>query len=197
MEAGDLFFVLSYPHLMAHHAELIDTWQAHADGDLLELMGTHDSRHVAGFSDGDPAGDADPVPYLNRTDEAPNGIINGRERLAPGERLLWLRSTAKGKSCDIAMFELHDYCQVVSRTWDLKLNPSGYPLLLNIPTYDELPPGTVRTVRAAMRMARPQTWAPRRSDPSEEGSPVVDDPPPPEYWLTQLKPPPGRRRDRK
>jgi hypothetical protein len=104
-EAGDLFVVISYPDLMdmlVGRPLMIDVWQAHSDGDLLELMGTDHPGHVAGFSDGDLGGDTDPVPYLDRDHTVPNGSINGRERLVSGERLLWFHPTLSGASCKIA-----------------------------------------------------------------------------------------------
>jgi hypothetical protein len=50
MRAGDTFVVLAHPHLMATRLEPIDLWQAHSDGDLLELMGVRDSTYIAGLS---------------------------------------------------------------------------------------------------------------------------------------------------
>ncbi|CNG13537.1 T5orf172 domain [Mycobacterium tuberculosis] len=196
MQAHDLFVVLSYPHLMARQAEPIDFWQAHSDGDSLELMGSATPGHVAGFSDGDSGGEVDPVPYVDRAGRTPNGSINGRERLMLGERLLWLRPEANGESCALTMFEMQSHCQVISRTWDLKLTPHGHPLILNMLSLEELPACAVRVVRGAMRMAFPRHWAPRSPDPAEGWAPVAGDPPPPEYWLTQLEPPTRRRRDR-
>ena len=186
MKAGDLFVILTYPAPMAQHAQVTDLWQSHCDGDLLELMGTADPGHIAGFSDGDQGGDTDPVPYLDRTHKVPNGSINGRERLVSGQRLLWLRSVAHGESCKIAMFEIDDYCQVTSRTWDARLSPDGYPLLLNTPTGDKLPPCVVRLAQAATYMAPPRTWAPRTPDAVDDWAPVAGNLQPPEYWLAQL-----------
>jgi T5orf172 domain. len=195
--AGDIFVALALPHPMAPRTVPIDLWQAHSDGDLLELMGTKDVQAVAGLSDNDPEAVIDPVPYLDRERKVPNGAINGRERLVPGDRLLWLHPLAGGQSCKIALFEMRDYCQVVSRTWDRAVTPDGYPLLLNILTYESLPPGIVRVIQAAMRMPPPRSWAPRpRVATSEwldhETEGVRD----PAYWLTQLaKPGPvGRTR---
>ena len=197
MKAGDLFPILAYPAPLAPHAQVTDFWQAHCDGDLLELMGTADPGHIAGYSDGNQGGDTDPVPYLDRTHKVPNGSINGRERLVPGQRLLWLRPTAPGESCEIAMFEIDDYCQITSRTWDPKLSSDGYPLLLNTSTYDKLPPCVVRLAQAATHMAAPRTWAPRTPDSVDSWTPIAGNPQPSEYWLTQLNQPqrrPGQRR---
>ena len=94
-EAGGLFVVLAYPHLLAKRAEPLDLWQAHSDGDLVELMGTANPGYVTGFNDGDAGGETDPVPYLDRADRVPNGSINGRERLVPGDRLLWFRKLTR------------------------------------------------------------------------------------------------------
>jgi hypothetical protein len=193
MQAGDLFIVLAYRYLWSEQPEPHDWWQAHADGDLLELMGTDEPGYVAGVSDYDPGAEMDPVPYLDRSDSMPNGSINGRERLVPGDRLLWLRPMCQGEVCKLATFEMYDHCQVISRTWDPQSDPSGWPLLLNFPTLDELPPCVVRTVRAALRMGRPRTWAPRNSDPDDGWVMTATDAAPPEYWFSQLQ---KRRRKR-
>jgi hypothetical protein len=198
LEAGDLFVVLSYPDfrdLVARRAQPIDFWQAHSGGDVLELMGAAHPGHVAGFSDGDPGGETDPVPYLDRAQKVPNGVINGRERLVAGERLLWFRPMVGGECCRVVLFEIGDHCQVIGWTWDLKFSPDGHPLLLNMPTYDTLPACVARGARAALRMAVPRTWAPRAPDPSDGWAPLADSPQPPEYWLSQLrKPQRGRGR---
>jgi len=196
-EAGDLFVVLAYPSLLAKRAEAIDFWQAHSDGDLLELMGTADPGHVAGVSDGDQGGEEDPVPHLDRARQVPNGLINGRERLVSGDRLLWFRPMANGESCNFVMFEIRDHCQVVSRTWDLQLSTDGWPLLLNVLTWVELPPCVERGTRAALRMSRPRAWAPRSPDSADGWAQIGGDPQPPEFWLPQLNKPqrrPGKRR---
>ncbi|GAA4092364.1 GIY-YIG nuclease family protein [Nonomuraea soli] len=196
--AGDLFVVLALPYLMAPRIEPVDFWQAHSDGDSLELMGPRDVEAVAGFSDDEPEGMADPVPYLDRKRRVPNGVINGRERLVPGNRLLWLRPLADSQFCKIALFEMLDHCQVVSRTWDKRVGPDGYPLLLNTPTYESLPPGVVRAVQLVMRLPLPRSSAPRPSPATGERSDHATlgerDP---AYWLTQLAQPESVRRARK
>lgn len=196
MEGGDLFVLLAYPDLTAHRAQPIDLWQAHSDGDLLEFMGTANPGNVAGFSDGDWGGDADPVPYLDRSHQVPNGLINGRERMVPGERLLWFHPIVDGECCKVTMFEMDSHCQVISRTWDPKFSADGSPLLLNTITYDELPPCVGRGTQAALRMALPRTWAPRTPNPTDGWAALASNPPPPEYWLTQLNQPEHRRRQR-
>lgn len=196
--AGDIFVVLALPHPMALRTVPVDLWQAHSDGDLLELMGTKDMEAVAGFSDNDPEAVIDPVPYLDREHKVPNGVINGRERLVPGERLLWLHPLASGQSCKIALFEMRDYCQVVSRTWDRTVASDGHTLLLNTPTYESLPPGMVRVVQLAMRMPPPRSWEPRlRIATSERLDHATDGVRDPASWLTQLAKPGPVSRARK
>ncbi|MFB9677635.1 GIY-YIG nuclease family protein [Streptosporangium vulgare] len=188
--AGDIFVVLALPHLMAPKVEPVDFWQAHSDSDLLELMGTRNMEIVAGFSDDDPEGIVDPVPYLDRDRKMPNGVVNGRERLVPGDRLLWLTPLADSQFCKIALFEMRDHCQVVSRTWNGKIDPDGYPLLLNVPTYKVLPPGMVRTIQLVMRMSPPRSWAPRpRVSTGEKLDYTVGNTKDSAYWLTQLTQP--------
>jgi T5orf172 domain len=195
MEGGDLFVVLAYPDLTACRAQPFDFWQAHSDGDLLELMGTANPGHVAGVSDGDLGGDADPVPYLDRANQVPNGSVNGRECLVSGERLLWFHPMVGGECCKVAMFEVDSHCQVISRTWDPKFSADGSPLLLGTTTYDELPPCVARGTQAALRMAFPRTWAPRTPNPLDGWAALASNPPP-EYWLTQLNQPERHRGQR-
>lgn len=76
--------------------------------------------HIAGVSDNDPGSSQDPVPWLNRDAIAPNGHINGRERLVPGDRLVWLPTEERAQWQSSVIFEAKAYCQVVSRTWSPK-----------------------------------------------------------------------------
>ncbi|MGW5721816.1 GIY-YIG nuclease family protein [Amycolatopsis sp. NPDC003865] len=186
-KAGEIFVVLAMlDPLLSRPFHPHDFWQAHADGDSLELMGTDNVGAVAGLSDDDQGATEDPVPFLDRAGTAPAGVINGRERLRPGDRLLWLAVDPTGENAVTAMFEMIDHCQVVSRTWDLKFAPNGFPLLLNIPMFEKLPPVAVRRTRAALAMPPLRPPAPRLLD-SEDEVPVAGDPQPPEYWLPQLK----------
>jgi hypothetical protein len=151
-QAGDVFVVLAYPDREAMRALPLDLWTAHANGDLLELFGAPDRTHVAGLSDYDPGAEIDPVPFLDRAEKRPNGAINGRERLVPGDRILWFRPMAEGLSCKMTMFEIEDYCQVISRTWNPQLTKEGWPLLLEYPAADEQPECIIRTTLAALRL---------------------------------------------
>lgn len=117
--------------MFASSATIVDLWQSHADGDTLEIYPTDSPSHVAGLSDGDPGAEEDPVPFLNRTGTAANGTINGRERLVPGDRQLWMDASSADGECLNVIFEAGDYCQIVSRTRKVQFSPEGYPLLLN------------------------------------------------------------------
>ena len=183
--AGDVFVLLVYPDGEAKRAQPLDLWTSHADGDLLELFGTPNRTHVAGLSDYDPGAEIDPVPFLDRDKNRPNGVMNGRERLVSGDRVLWFRPMAEGLSCKMAMFEIENYCQVISRTWNPQLTEDGWPLLLEYPTADMQPECVIRTTLAALHLPRPQTWEPRNLDPEDEAA-ASGDPAPPEYWLRQL-----------
>jgi hypothetical protein len=196
VEAGDMFAVLAYPSLLASRADLVDLWQAHSDGDLLELMGVRDPGHVAGFSEGDPGGDVDPVPFLDRTETVANGAVVGRERLTAGARLVWMRPVSGGEACKIAIFEAQSHCQVIARTWAPKLDPHGRPYLLNDVTSDPGTPGVIRTLQAAQRMTFPRNWAPRNPESSSVWAQAAKQPLPPERWLTQLQCPGNRHRRR-
>jgi len=178
VRAGDVFVVLAYPSLVAEAAVPLDLWQAHSDGDLLELTAaaaTGTSGHAGEGADRDEA--------------RPDGVVNGRERLVPGDRLLWLRPSPDGQACERTAFELSAYCQVVSRTWEPKATADGMPLLLAFPTADEQPHCVIESTRDALALPRPRAWAPRDPDP-EDGWVAPAEEAPPEYRLTQL----GKRR---
>lgn len=166
MRAGQIFALLAYPELFASSATIVDLWQSHADGDTLEIYPTGSPSHVTGFSDGDPGASEDPVPFLNRTGTAANGPINGRERLGPGDRLLWMDASGEDGACTSVMFETDDYCQIVSRTRNLQSSPEGFPLLLNILTA-EVPAAMGRAVQQALKLPMPRSWAPRHPDESD------------------------------
>ena len=106
-----------FTRVVAGKAEIFDLWQAHSDGDLLEVYVTDSLSHVAGLSDHDPGSTDDPVPYLDREKSVVNGMINGRERVMPSERLVWLPAPEDAEGEDYVVFEAKDYCQIVSRTW--------------------------------------------------------------------------------
>ena len=196
---GDMFVVLAYPSLLAERAVPLDLWQAHSDGDVLELT----AADAAGLSDEARPGGARPDgarPDGARPDAVPPaGVTNGRERLVPGDRLLWLRPSRPGpdgrpspdgRACVRTAFEFSAYCQVVSRTWEPKVTADGMPLLLAFPTADEQPGWVIQSTLDALALPRPRAWAPRDPDPEDGWVAVVAQEAPPEYWLTQL----GKRR---
>lgn len=186
LEAGQIFALMSFPDIISDQAELVDIWQAHSDGDLLEISATSSVGHVAAFSDGDPEGDEDPVPYLDRAKSVANEMINGREHLVASDRLLWLASATSGDPSLCVIFEAMDYCQVVSRTWS-PVSEYGFPLLLNNVTSQPTLEMSA-AVRRALALPMPRRWAPRDRSKRDEWEPFASDPQPPEYWLPQLKP---------
>ena len=189
LESGQVFALIGYhsfDDILAGKANIIDLWQAHSDGDLLEIFGTGSAGHVAGFSDGDPGGTDDPVPYLDRGKTVANGLINGRERLMPGERLVWLPAPEDSETETSVVFEARDYCQVVSRTWSPALGPNGLPLLLNDFMHTDVWPAADRAIREALALSAPRTWAPRQ-DRGLQWETIGSQPPNPEHWLPQLK----------
>ncbi|MDX2970036.1 GIY-YIG nuclease family protein [Kribbella solani] len=194
LRANDLFAVFELPHVMAPTMDLVDLWQAHSDGDLLELMGTNDPGHTAGFSDADPGGDDDPVPFLVPTKKVANATLFGRERLSAGTRLAWIRPTADGHACQIATFQMLSHCQVTARTWDPQVDSNGWPILLNFVTTELERPGIIRTLKAVRRMALPRSWAPRNPDPTSDWALPAQQSQPPEYWMHQLQNPGIRRK---
>jgi hypothetical protein len=149
LESGQSFVHIFYRDehsLITGAAEPLDIYQAHSNGDLLEIFATDSVSHVAGFTDGHFEGASDPVPYIDRERKIVNGMINGRERLLAGERLVWLPSPEQAKSQSPVVFDARDHCQIVSRTWSPKISPDGLPMLLNAFTHAEMPPELVQAV---------------------------------------------------
>lgn len=191
LRAGQVFALTAWPDLSSRSAEVLDLWQAHSDNDLLEIYATSDPGHVAGFSDRDPGGDEDPVPYVNREKTVKNQVLIGRERLVAGDRLVWLSDRDGPKHCRSVVFESDSFCQVTCRTSSPQVHPSGWPLLLNALERD-LTPAMKRRVREALTLPEPDIWAPRSPQPDQysDCARPATDPQPPEYWLPQLKPRP-------
>jgi hypothetical protein len=199
--AGQLFLLVYYPDphaLLTNQPDIADIWQAHSDGDSLELMAVSDAQAVISASDDDPDNNStDPVPYLDRAQTFPNAPINGKERILPGERLVWLGTNKDGSACRPAVFDFDDDCQVISRTRHPRTVPAGdarHPLLLDTLTYNEIPREMIRTAHALLEnMTVPHCWAPRCGDATDfrGGSPQ-----PPEYWLRALAKRRRRRRNR-
>ncbi|CAM5342798.1 GIY-YIG nuclease family protein [Streptomyces lavendulae] len=131
LKGGQLFTLTAYPHLLSSSADVLDFWQAHADGDLLEIHATRDPGHVAGISDNDPGADEDPVPFLDRDGTAQNGMLLGRERMVAGDRLIWFSDEKGPADARGVVFEADAFCQVTYRTSAPKQGPLGIPLLLN------------------------------------------------------------------
>jgi hypothetical protein len=178
---------------------VLDIWQGPSDGDLVELMATGSAGHVAGFSDGDPGGEEDPVPYLDQTRNVANMPMIGRERLVPGDRLLWHGTPTRTGWASNVLVEADAYCQVVCRTWQTKIVELGtlsFPRLFNHPDLDAVPAHLhqrwAAAVMAAMKLPGPRSWAPRDPDKEDGWAPIADNPQDPEYWLPQLS---GRPRE--
>ncbi|MEY8241906.1 MAG: GIY-YIG nuclease family protein [Gammaproteobacteria bacterium] len=190
MKAGEVFALIAYQNigdLLTGKPDVIDLWQAHSNGDTLEIFTAQSPAHIAGFSDGDPGSEEDPVPYLDRDMSVRNGMINGRERLMPGDRLVWLPSVSNAMNQSYVIFDAKEHCQVVSRTWKAVTGPHGFPYILNDFTYDNVWPEAQKAVKEALKMPVPRTWAPR-DQRGEEWMPIGVSPQPPEYWLEQLGP---------
>jgi len=191
LRASQVFVVLPYRQQFTQ-PEPIDMWQAQSDGDLLELMATNLPEHASGFSTGDPGGDVDPVPHLNRTGDAANGSIIGKERLEPGQRLLWLDGTINQPACLIALFEFDAYCQVIYRTWTPRVTEDGSPLILNALTTN-FTATMVAATRGALQMNRPKLTS---QPPHSQGEPPTfgGNPAPANYWLPQLDRPKRKKK---
>ncbi|MFJ5847042.1 GIY-YIG nuclease family protein [Streptomyces sp. NPDC092903] len=186
LRAGQLFALTAYPHLLSPSAEVLDFWQAHGDGDLLEIHSTREPGHVAGISDYDPGAYEDPVPFLNREKTARNGMLHGRERLVAGDRLIWFSDEEGPSGARGVVFEADAFCQVTYRTSALRRGPLGIPLLLNDLDRD-IPDVMGAAIRGVLALGRPRTWAPRNPQEEEGWAVAAADPQPPEHWLPQLE----------
>lgn len=202
LREGDTFVVLAYPSESAERAVPVDLWHAHADGDVLELTAT-DPAQAARLGVGDVATGLDQASYLDGGEARPSGAVNGRERLVPGDRLLWVRpdtgagagagagAAGEGRAGLRTAFEFSSYCQAVSRTWDREFTPDGAPLIMAYPAAGQQPECVIQATNDALALPRPQAWAPRHPSPAGDWmAPVVTGEAPPEQLLTQL----GKRR---
>lgn len=187
LKAHQLFVTTAFPDLLAPAAKPVDIWQAHADGDVLELYVTDDPGMVSGFSDNDPGATEDPVPYLNRDNTAPNGLLIGRERLMAGDRLSWLSDEGGTSQCTHVVFEIHGFCQVTCRTWNPQTDPNGMPLLLNY-LIRKISPEIRVAVQDVLALESPRTWAPRNPDQGNGWARPATQPTQPDQWLSQLQP---------
>jgi hypothetical protein len=192
--AGDLFVVLAYPARDAERAEPVDLWRAHADGDLLELM-AGDGAYVAGLGDYGGRSDLGQGPGQEPSAVRPNGDVTGRERLVPGDRLLWVRPAPDGQPGARTAFEFSSYCHAVRRTWDAvpPAAAGSSPLSVPFPVVAEQPECVVQAIADALALPRPRAWAPRDPDPEDDWLATVIDDPPPRRRLEQLG---NRRRSR-
>lgn len=188
LRAGEIFALIGYTdqdQAVSGRAEVLDLWQAHQDGDSLEIFGASSAAMVSDVNDDFSAGTDDPVPYLNRDGSAHNGEINGLERLGAGERLVWISSPDDLRPA-FAVFEAGDACQVISRTWNPSFTPDGFPLMLNHFMHETVWDTASLAMRETVLLPPSRNWAPRWHDPAmvEVGRDVA----PPNYWLPQLNP---------
>lgn len=185
LHAGEIFAISGYPNPFSEEADVIDVWQAHTDGDTLELYCVEESEYTRGFSNDEPFSTEDPVPFLNRTQTVHNNIIIGQERLVPGNRLLWMGNCESGDFVSV-IFEFHCHCQAIARTSEPQFIESGYPLLLNMITYTEMPESMIEAGRDFLHLPRPRTWAPQNPDVQEGWSDIAQKKADASFWMPQL-----------
>jgi hypothetical protein len=189
LREGDLFAHIGFRDstcFAAGKADILDLWQAHADGDMLEIYAAESLSHVAGLSDHDPGSIDDPVPFLDREQSVVNGMINGRERISPGERLVWVPAPDNAGDQHYVVFEANDYCQVVSRTWSPVIGPHAFPLLLNDFMHTDVWPTASNGINKALSLPAPQEWKPREAHNQLERL-AGTQPREAHYWLPQLE----------
>ncbi|OKJ93311.1 hypothetical protein AMK33_32865 [Streptomyces sp. CB02400] len=183
LEAGEVFMLLARPSLFDGGGwKPLDLWQSHADGDQLEIYAAGVPDEAAGLSDGDVGGDDDPVPHLDAAGSVANGVLIGRERLVPGDRILWMRDGEQPGTCKGVVFEAREYCQVACRTWNPQVSPEGMPLILNY-LEREPSPAMAAVSQLTLRLPEPRTWFPRSAPREELTFPL----PGSERWLPQLR----------
>lgn len=189
LRAGQMFVTLALPDLLSPSATVVDAWQAHAGGDVLELHVVGEPGRVRGLSDWDSDAYKDPVPLLDRADTAPDGHLIGRERLTTGDRLVWLSDHDLASTCTSVVFELLDSCQVIYRSWQPQQGVGGMPILLNDLTR-EPSRAMVTAVQEVLTPDPPRTWAPRNPEPTSEWQLPATRSTTPQDWLPQLGPRP-------
>jgi len=184
MKAGQLLAVFSYPEFPDTTQEVIDIWQAHTDGDTLELFGT-DAKYASSFSDDDTFSTDDPLPFLNRTRTARNDEMNGKEILKPGDRLLWMDDSDPEKF-RFVLYEMNTYCQVISRSRKPIINENGIPLLLNHITRDLNSSSVINCIKKALTLSLPKVLAERVAKGLIETENTAVEKPIAEDWLPAL-----------
>ena len=184
LRAGQVFIIFAFPFVGAPEADVVDIWQAHTDKDTLELYCTDSAEYTSGFSDNDPFSNQDPIPFLNRTGTAGNDIMFGRERLVPGDRLLWVDDTGNPNLIG-TLFEMSCYCQVVGRTRQPIVASDSGPLSISCVTRDKLSHEVLSLGQYVLKMPPPRNWAPRHGGPEWIQTGTIETSA--EFWLEQLK----------
>lgn len=175
LRAGQVLFLSAYPSLVALEAAMIDLWQVHTDGDTLELYFTDDPAYLPNDERRFPE---------DMTNTAGNDIIIYKERLVPGDRLLWMDDTASRFVS--ALFESKCYCQLIARTRHPKFTEEGYPKLINVDASWKASPQISEAKQYVCSLPRPRTWAARHPDMANGWADVAWKNAPPANWLPQL-----------
>ncbi|MFT3823636.1 MAG: GIY-YIG nuclease family protein [Chitinophagaceae bacterium] len=184
MKSEQLLVVFSYPQFPDTTQDVIDIWQAHTDGDTLELLGT-DAKYASSFSKNDPFSLYDPLPFLNTTGTAANDEMNGKEILRPGDRLLWIDDSDPDRFRSV-LFEMNTYCQVISRSRKSKINEDGVPLLLNYVTRDLDSDIIKKRVMATLALGLPNVLSEKLEKGEVETENTAQAKPIAEDWLPAL-----------
>lgn len=187
LEAGQVFALVSYPNIFSEKPEIVDVWQAHSDSDQLELYCVDSTEKVSACSSYHPYSDIDPVPYIDRDKNVVNGMINGREVLVSGDRLVWIPAMYDEANQKRVIFEAQNPVQVISRTWSPKIGGHGLPLLMNDFLYNSVWPEAQKAIHDVFDLGLPRVWAPRQNR-RPEWEQFGNSPQPSEYWLPQLAP---------
>ncbi|NLR82327.1 GIY-YIG nuclease family protein [Chitinophaga eiseniae] len=182
MRTGQVLFVSAYPSVIAPEAEMIDLWQVHTDGDTLELYFTDDPAYLPNDEPHSPE---------TGTHTADNDIIIYKERLVPGDRLLWMDDTEPRFIS--ALFESKCHCQLIARTRDPKFTAEGYPKLINVDTSWTASSQVSAAKQYVCSLPRPRTWAARHPGVAKGWTDGAWKNAPPANWLQQLNQKPVNR----
>lgn len=159
-DPGEIILLLRHRALfrmLTSSPEILDILRVHDQRSQLELYGIGEAEQTPGLGDSELGLPEDPAPYLDRDHRVVNGTVVAIERLIPGDQLLWIPAGGEAPS---RAFEVHDWCQLVGRTWNPTSLQNGYPLLWNHIEEDQFPTRMMLRAREGIAgLPAPRSWA--------------------------------------